>query len=91
MKAAFGYLATGIGIGAVISILFAPRSGEQTREWLARKCFDAVDASNERVWQSRIQIRDKMNQGQRRISQAVAARRMSLGRRQAAESPVAVP
>jgi gas vesicle protein len=29
------YFLTGLGIGAVLAILFAPKSGEQAREWIA--------------------------------------------------------
>jgi gas vesicle protein len=33
----------GIGIGALIGILFAPRSGEETREYLMGGAMDAID------------------------------------------------
>lgn len=89
MKAAFTYLATGIGIGAALSILFAPRSGEETREWFASKFLDAIDAGNEQVWQSRMRIRDIMNEGQLQISRAVAAGRLSFGKHQSTECPAA--
>jgi gas vesicle protein len=90
MKAACGYLVAGIGIGAALSIFFAPKSGEETRKWVANKCFDAVDTANEQVWQSRLHVRDIVSRGQQEISNAVAAGRESLGKRKAAESPVTV-
>ena len=31
------YLAVGLGIGTVVGILFAPKSGEETREYVADK------------------------------------------------------
>jgi len=31
------YLIVGLGIGALVGILFAPKSGEETREFLAEK------------------------------------------------------
>ena len=33
----FGYFLAGMGIGAVVAILFAPRSGEETREFLKER------------------------------------------------------
>jgi len=51
MKIAFGYLAA--RIGAAVSKICAPKSGDETRRWVANKCFDAIDAANEKVWQSR--------------------------------------
>jgi gas vesicle protein len=85
MKGA-GALAAGIGIGAALSVFFAPRSGEDTRKWIANKCFDAIDAANEKVRESRIQVREVMDRGQQQISQAVAAGRESFGKPKAAES-----
>jgi gas vesicle protein len=88
-QAACGYLAAGVGIGVALSVLLAPKSGEETRKWVANKCFDAIDAANEKVWQSRVHVRDIMDRGQQEISQAVAAGRESFGNKEA-ESPVAV-
>jgi gas vesicle protein len=90
MKAACGYLAAGIGIGAVVSIFFAPKSGKETRRWVANKCFDAVDAANEKVWRSRLHVRDVMNKGQQEISKAVESGREAFKKPSATESPVAV-
>ena len=78
MKTSFAYLAVGIGIGAAVSVFFAPRSGEETRRFLANKCFDAIDAANEKVWQSRLHVRDVMNRGQQEITKAIQAGREAL-------------
>jgi gas vesicle protein len=80
MKSACAYLAAGLGIGAALSVFFAPRSGEETRKWVANKCFDAIDGANGQVWRSRLHVTDIMNRGQRQISQAVAAGRESSRR-----------
>ena len=41
--AKFGYFLAGLGIGAIIGILFAPRSGEETREYLRERGEMGVD------------------------------------------------
>ncbi len=39
----FGYFVAGMGIGAVLALLFAPRTGEETRELLAQKADKGKD------------------------------------------------
>ena len=48
-------LLIGLGAGALTALLFAPRSGRQTRRMLRRKYEDAVDTINERTdeWKER--------------------------------------
>ena len=38
-----GYMLAGLGIGAGVALLFAPRSGKQSRKFLARKAEDGWD------------------------------------------------
>ncbi len=79
---------------AALNVLFAPKSGEETRERDANKCLDVIDAANEKVWQPRLRVRDIMSRGQQEISKAVAAGRESIGKHKEAEgqaqSPVSV-
>ena len=89
-QAACTYLAAGVGIGAALSMFLAPKSGEETRKWVANKCFDVIDAANERVRESRVHVKEIMDRGQQQVSQAVAAGRESFGKHKAAESPVTV-
>ena len=76
----FGYLAAGLGIGAALSIFFAPKSGEETRKWVANKCLDAVDTANEKVKVSRVHVKEIMDRGQLQVSEAVAAGREAIGK-----------
>jgi gas vesicle protein len=87
---AFGYLAAGISIGAAIGMLFAPQSGDEIRRQIANKCFNTIDAANEKVWQSRLHVRDMMNKGQQEITKAVAAGREAVGKAKMAEASAAV-
>jgi len=48
------YLSAGCGIGLVLGVLFAPRSGEQTRHDLSGKVDDMTHKVQEKIQQSRI-------------------------------------
>jgi len=76
----FRYLAAGLGIGAALSIFLAPKSGEETRKWIANKCLDAVDTANEKLRKSRMQVREVVDRGQVQVSEAVAAGREAIGK-----------
>jgi len=43
-----GFL-VGLGTGAVLGLLFAPRRGEETREQLRSKANDLMDTANEQT------------------------------------------
>jgi len=74
----FAYLAAGLGIGAAMSILLAPKSGVETRQWIANKCLDGLDTVNKSVGHARRQVKDVMDQGQQKVSDAVSARRETI-------------
>ena len=48
------YLGAGCGIGLILGVLFAPQSGEQTRQTLTDKVDDLTHRVQERVQQSGI-------------------------------------
>jgi gas vesicle protein len=72
---AFSFLVAGLGIGAAVSILMAPKSGAETRKLIATKCLDKIDSANEKVRQARVQIHELVDQGQQKVSEAVKAGR----------------
>ena len=74
------YLVAGLGIGAAMSILLAPKSGAETRQWMANKCLDRVDTANKSVRHIRGQVKDMMDQGQEKISEVVEAGREAIGK-----------
>jgi gas vesicle protein len=75
----FACLLAGLGIGAAVSILLAPKSGTDTREWIANKCLDGVDKANKSVRHTRRQVKDVMDLGQEKISEVVEAAREAIG------------
>ena len=80
------YLVAGLGIGAALSIFLAPKSGAETRQWIADKCLDGLETANEKVRQTRIQVNDIMDQGQQKISEAVDAGREAVAKSKVAAS-----
>jgi gas vesicle protein len=76
----FVYLAAGLSIGTALSIFLAPKSGEETRRWIAGKCLNAVDTANEKVRKSRVHVKEIMDRGQIQVSEAVAAGREAIGK-----------
>jgi gas vesicle protein len=82
----FAYLVAGLGIGAVLSIFLTPKPGTETRQWIANKCFNGIDTANEKVRQTRLHVKDMMDRGQQKISEAVVAGREAIGKSKAAAS-----
>ena len=76
----FGCLLAGLGIGTAVSIFLAPRSGAETRQWIANKCLDGVDTANKKVHRTRLQVKDMLDQGQQKISMALVAGLEAIGK-----------
>ena len=75
----FGFLVAGLGIGAALSVFLAPRSGAETRKLIATKCLDQVDAANAKVRQTRLRVHEIVDEGQRKVDEAVMAGREAFG------------
>lgn len=45
----FGYFLAGMGLGAIVALLFAPRSGEETREYLRERAEEGLDTVKRRA------------------------------------------
>ncbi len=80
-------LAVGLGVGVVFSMLFAPRSGAETRKVIATKCLNGVETANEKVRQARTQIHQFVDQAQETVSAAVIAQREALGKTDVEKKP----
>jgi hypothetical protein len=78
------YLVAGLGIGAAVSIFLAPRSGAETRQWIANKCLNGIDTANKKVRLTRLRVKDLLDQGQQKISEALEEGREAVGKSEAA-------
>jgi len=65
----FLYFLTGLGIGALVGILFAPQSGEQTRDMIAGKAEDGRDYLLRRGRELRDQATDYVERSKEAVSQ----------------------
>ena len=74
----FSYLAAGLGLGAMLGVFFASKSGEETRKMIADKCLDAIDTANHKVQESRVHVKEVLDRGQQQVTNAVAAARKAV-------------
>lgn len=58
-----GWFLAGLGIGALVGVLYAPKSGQETREELAAQARDAKEKAGQYVDQSREQVNDYVDKG----------------------------
>jgi gas vesicle protein len=87
---AFGFLVAGLGIGAALSVFLAPKSGVETRKWIATKCLDGVETANAKVHQVRLRMHELVDQGQEKVSAAVNAGREAVAKPGVETRPEAV-
>ena len=57
------YFLVGLGVGALIGILFAPRAGEETRELLARKAEEGKEYAQRKARELRERAEDLLERG----------------------------
>ena len=65
----FLWFLAGLGIGAVAGVLYAPRSGEETREALLSKAEDSREFVRDRARQAREQAAGWADRGREVLSQ----------------------
>lgn len=58
-----GWFIAGLGIGALAGVLYAPKSGQETRDDLAAQARDAKEKADQYVAQSKDQINDYVDKG----------------------------
>lgn len=57
------YFLVGLGIGALVGILFAPRSGEETRDYLSQKAEEGREYAQRKARELRERAEDFMERG----------------------------
>ncbi len=57
------YFIVGLGIGALIGILFAPKSGEETREYLSKRADEGRDYAQKKARELRERAEDLLERG----------------------------
>jgi gas vesicle protein len=60
------YFLVGLGMGALLGILFAPQSGEETREYLAGRAEEGRDYAQRKARELREQAEDMIERGKER-------------------------
>jgi len=64
-----GYFLAGLGIGAVIALLFAPRSGKETRDMIVQKAEEGRDFVKAKSEEIRKQAEDAVEKGKDLVNQ----------------------
>jgi gas vesicle protein len=84
------YFLVGLGIGSLIGILFAPKSGEETRGYIAMKTREGNELAREKVRVLRDRVEETVERGKEMILQsegqiatAIAAGRKTYHREKA--------
>ncbi len=65
----FMWFLAGLGLGALVGVLYAPQSGEETREQLRRSAQDGADRLREQARQARDQASQYVDRGREKFSQ----------------------
>jgi gas vesicle protein len=64
----FSFFLVGLGIGALVGILFAPKSGEETREFLSSKADEGRDYAQKKARELRERADDVIQRGKDLVS-----------------------
>lgn len=59
----FAYLIAGMGIGAILALLFAPKSGQEAREYIRDRAREGKDYLNAKSQELRSQADDYVEKG----------------------------
>jgi gas vesicle protein len=64
-----GYFLAGIGLGAIVALLFAPRSGERTREYIRERATEGRDYLKRQAEDLRKRAEGTVEQGKEFVEQ----------------------
>jgi gas vesicle protein len=57
------YFLVGLGVGALVGVLFAPKSGEETREYLSQRADEGRDYAQRKARELRERTEDLIERG----------------------------
>ena len=63
------YFLVGLGIGSLVGVLFAPKSGADTRSYIARKTKEGNELARKKVREMRERAEDTVEHGKKVIAQ----------------------
>jgi gas vesicle protein len=63
------YFLEGLGIGALIGVLYAPKSGEETREYITMKTKEGNELARKKAQELRVRIEETVENGKDMIAQ----------------------
>jgi gas vesicle protein len=58
-----GFFLAGLGIGAILALLFAPKSGKETRDYISQKAGEGRDYMKTKTEELRRQAEDAVEKG----------------------------
>ena len=79
-KSGFGYFLLGLGIGVAAGILWAPRSGEETRQLLADKAGEGADYLKNRAQDSSEYVKQRSDDLKQSAADLYEKGRSTVGR-----------
>ena len=63
------YFLVGLGIGSLIGVLFAPKSGEETRAYVAKKTREGNDLARNKARELQLRAEETVERGKKVIAQ----------------------
>ena len=63
------YFLVGVGIGSLMGILFAPKSGEETRKYIAKKAREGSELARDKVREMQVRVEENVERGKEIINQ----------------------
>ena len=63
------YFLVGLGIGSLIGVLFAPKSGEETREYIAKKAREGSELARKKAREMQVRVEENVERGKEIINQ----------------------
>ena len=63
------YFLVGVGIGSLMGILFAPKSGEETRKYIANKAREGSELARKKAREMQVRVEENVERGKEIINQ----------------------